>query len=213
MKKIITLLFILVFTGTSFATRILTIRNSSNYERGFYALEMVIHDPDLIPGPYLHAATERYIRLKPGEFITFSNFDPVNINDFNYCPTATSEYELLPNVGFDGSNNIFKWIYDEYEPPVAGQQLTRISRKIIECHQVPQLPTAYGPRAIFRGFKIDDHRISSYGITDYFIPKNQDWLHTYSNHPGYSGDYHIKETFVQLPLNNPTLEIQEIIFL
>ena len=223
MKKFITLLFILAFTSTSFATRILTVRNSSNAIKNFYALEMTFSNPVVVYGPYTHALVAHYVQLKPGEFITFSNFDPVNINDFGYCPAPSSRYKMLPNLEhppFQGPTfpylptNTFQWcIPDNDIWPI-------LSYSTVKCNEVPQLPASLGPRAIFRGFKIADENSTApiQGI-GYFIANGYNSMHTYySPNPIPNSDprwieHDIRETFLQLPPKNPTLEVHEVIFL
>jgi hypothetical protein len=219
MKKIITLLFVLAFTSTSFATRILTIRNSSTVIKNLYALEMIFSDPAINPGPYLHAVVGHYIQLKPGEFITFSNFHPTDINEFNYCPAPSSKYTMIRNPeplhpGGGPLPPLFpylptsdvQWSIPTYQYPVS-------SYKTVKCNEVPQLPSSLGPRAMFRGFKVANQGSTPTNGVDYLIAKGLDHIHTYHD-ISVSQSFNIKETFLQLPSSaNPTLEIQEIIFL
>lgn len=218
MKKIITLLFVLAFTSTSFATRILTIRNSSPYTKNFYALEMIFSDPVINPGPYLHAIVGHYVQLKPGEFITFSNFHSTDINEFNYCPTPSSEYKMIrnPEIRIDDGTPLFPYLptstFQWCLPYIDQWNVYRYNT--VKCNEVPQLPSSLGPRAMFRGFKVANQGSAPKEGVDYLIAKGRDYMHTYYDYT-VEGDrmFQIRETFLQLPPKKPTLEIQEIIFL
>lgn len=220
MKKIITLLFILAFTSTSFATRILTIRNSSNVIKNFYALEMIHRYPGEIPGPYLHVVAGHYVQLKPGEFITFSNFDPININDFGYCPAPLSKYTMIPNPEplnpldqEDPPRPLFPYLpTSTFQWHIPYNDAPRGLYKALKCDDVPQLPSSLGRRVILRGFKIANQGPKPTDGVDYLIAKGRDYMHTYHD-ISVSASFNIRETFLQLPPKNPTLEIHEIIFL
>ncbi|MGQ8868396.1 hypothetical protein [Myroides sp. TSA_177.3] len=224
MKKIITLLFVLAFTSTSFATRILTIRNSSPYTKNFYALEMIFSDPVTTtpPGPYLHAIVGHYVQLNPGEFITFSNFHSTDINEFNYCPAPSSEYKMIrnpePRHPLTPLIPIFPYLpTSTFQWHIPNNDIWPIIEfKAVKCNEVPQLPSSLGPRAMFRGFKVANQGSAPKEGVDYLIAKGQDYMHRYYDNTVEGGGrmFQIRETFLQLPSSaNPTLEIQEIIFL
>ncbi|EHQ41781.1 hypothetical protein [Myroides odoratus] len=196
MKKIITLLFICAFATTTFAHRVLTVRNLSNETKYFYALEMEFMRIDGLGGSSTYAFIGDYIMLDPGQTITFSQNNIGDVETFNFCPAATA-YSVIPYEypGLPPLTSTFRWFYPNGYPPHIP----------IDCDQFPQLPATLGTHLSFRGFKIavKDPVSERLNGLDYFIPRFQ----------GYNHPYNIRETFLQLPLLPPyTVEIHEVIF-
>ena len=210
MKKLITILFICALANMTFAHRVLTIRNLSNEPKFFYALDMV-YDTLMTGNLRSYAVILKdslAIKLEPGEFITFSQEIPGNLEEFSFCPTPRSLYSIVniskPNDSINPHPDLF-W-------EVAKDSLKYVPT---DCSQVLQLPNTLGEYLQFRGFKIAiKDPVSGYlrGF-NYFIPNFYSSNHQYYLDFNSNDMYNIRETFLQLPLDNPTSEIHEVIFL
>lgn len=211
MKKITLLIFLLAFTTTTFAGRVLTIRNLSNETKYFFALEMQ-YDSVQTTIYHTYRSILDYIVLEPGDFITFSYIQS-GINGFEFCPSSDSTHKVIHSEYPDPPIPIippdtyaFRWInyiYDPYNPDEDYNPY--ISEN---CDVVPPLPATLGNRLEFRGFKICEKDPVSGNIhaIDYFEPVFIDgYVHTPHN---------IKEKYFRMPsLPNPGIvESHEIIF-
>lgn len=212
MKKITLLIFLLAFTTTTFAGRVLTIRNLSNETKYFSALEMQyfsITDARY----YTYRSILDYVILEPGEFVTFSDSGS-GINGFDFCPTPNSSYTLRkPSIWFakllTHPGNIIRWFDYEYNPDPNCFLDPDCSPNIEEqCGDVPPLPATLGNRLEFRGFKIleKDPVSGDINAIDYFVPEFIDgYVHTPHN---------IKEKYFRMPSPPASgiVELHEIIF-
>lgn len=200
MKKITLLIFLLAFTTTMFAGRVLTIRNLSNETKYFSALEMQYYSiPDT--DYRTHRSILDYVILEPGEFITFSDLGS-GINGFNFCPAPGSSYKLIEPDPF------FAIL-----PPLIGDTIRWVKHFLTqniteECGDVPPLPTTLSDRLELKGFKIFKKNPVSgnfYGVGN-FIPEFIDgYVHTPHN---------IKEKYFRMPSPPASgiVESHEIIF-
>ncbi|WP_353103243.1 hypothetical protein [Myroides odoratus] len=157
MKKTLTLLMFLLFITTSFANRLITIKNSSAETKYISAIDTEYFSFSL--NRFLSYATFlKVVTLQPGQYITFRQTLTNDNETFPFCPiapTPTNNYvigpPLYPYKTFDQND----WIFQGYTPTL--------------CNAIPPLDPSEGDHLFFRGFKILN---AQYQTIDLFVASN-----------------------------------------
>ncbi|MDM1408760.1 hypothetical protein [Myroides sp. DF42-4-2] len=148
MRKFLVLLFICVFSQTSFATRILEIRNNSDCPKTFYAIQLMHYSP--IPeDTIVYRFSLDPITLEPHQFVRFSQYTMGDNITFPYCiESQTPHNKYVIHNYCDYLEELyykeFRWWHGDSSP------FTHYYPQF--CNEVP--PYVFFNDIKFQGFKL-----------------------------------------------------------